>query len=96
MTIVTEDGSIRTASDVSNQDFFWAVRGGGGNFGIVTELVFQLHPQRRTVYGGRVIFTPNQIERLVEVTKAWYPNIKDDEAMIQIVSVSPAGKVVQF
>ncbi len=41
--IVTADGAVRRASADENQDLFWAVRGGGGNFGVVTEFEFQLH-----------------------------------------------------
>jgi len=41
--IVTADGSIRRASDSENSDLFWAIRGGGGNFGVITEFEFQLH-----------------------------------------------------
>lgn len=92
MTIVTEDGSVLTANDESNQDLFWAVRGGGGNFGVITEFVLQLHPQRSTVYAGRIIFTPDKVHSLIEVTNAWYSHVKEDEGMVQIVTVSPAGK----
>ena len=42
--IVTADGQIRRASERENADLFWAVRGGGGNFGVITEFEFQLHP----------------------------------------------------
>ncbi len=42
--IVTADGDLLVASDTSNPDLFWAVRGGGGNFGIVTRLQYRLHP----------------------------------------------------
>ena len=42
--IVTADGLIRRASEHENADLFWAVRGGGGNFGVITEFVFQLYP----------------------------------------------------
>ncbi|TEB33206.1 FAD-binding domain-containing protein, partial [Coprinellus micaceus] len=94
VTIVTEDGSVLTANDESNQDLFWAVRGGGGNFGVITEFVLQLHPQRSTVYAGRIIFTPDKVHSLIEVTNAWYSHVKEDEGMVQIVTVSPAGAPV--
>jgi FAD/FMN-containing dehydrogenase len=42
--IVTADGQLRTANAVENSDLYWAVRGGGGNFGVVTSFEFQLHP----------------------------------------------------
>jgi len=42
--IVTADGEIRRASEQENADLFWAVRGGGGNFGVITEFEFQLYP----------------------------------------------------
>src|SRR5262247_2138366 len=42
--IVTADGQLRTASATENADLFWAVRGGGGNFGVVTSFEYQLYP----------------------------------------------------
>ncbi len=42
--IVTSDGEIRRANEQENADLFWAVRGGGGNFGVITEFEFRLHP----------------------------------------------------
>ncbi|KAH6909363.1 FAD binding domain-containing protein [Coprinopsis sp. MPI-PUGE-AT-0042] len=82
-TVVTADGSILTASDTENQDLFWGIRGGGSNFGVVTEFVLQLHPQRKTVYAGPIVYTMNNVERVVSTIQNWSLNIKEDEGMIQ-------------
>jgi hypothetical protein len=54
--IVTADGKLVHASADEHPDLYWAVRGGGGNFGVVTSFEFALHPHTRTVIGGDVIF----------------------------------------
>jgi FAD/FMN-containing dehydrogenase len=54
--IVTADGETLTASAHENPDLFWAVRGGGGNFGVVTNFEFQLHPVGPDVLTGLVVF----------------------------------------
>jgi hypothetical protein len=56
--IVTADGRVLQASETENPDLFWAIRGGGGNFGIATRLEFQLHPMPETVFGGLIFYAP--------------------------------------
>ncbi len=65
--MVLADGSFVTASAEEHADLFWAVRGGGGNFGVVTSFLFQLHPIS-TVYGGP-IFWP--LEQAADLLKFW-------------------------
>ena len=67
-TVVTPDGEVRTASARSEPDLFWAIRGGGGNFGVVTSFDFQLHPVGPEVYAGLVVYPFDQAR---QVLKAW-------------------------
>ncbi|KAH6909364.1 FAD binding domain-containing protein [Coprinopsis sp. MPI-PUGE-AT-0042] len=83
-TVVTADGSIlRLQLDTENQDLFWGIRGGGSNFGVVTEFVLQLYPQRKTVYAGSIVYTMDNAEKVVNATQEWWLNIKEDEGMSQ-------------
>src|ERR1700722_16432533 len=65
--VVLSDGRFVTASAKENDDLFWAVRGGGGNFGVVTSFLFQGQPVH-TVYGGPMFW---RLEDAAEVTR-WY------------------------
>jgi len=54
--VVTADGRLLHVSAEENEDLFWGIRGGGGNFGIVTNFEFRLHPMQRTVVAGTVLY----------------------------------------
>lgn len=62
---VTADGKKIQASENENADFFWAIRGGGGNFGVVTEFEFKLHPVGPEILAGLMVFPFSQAKRVL-------------------------------
>ena len=92
-TIVTANGAALTVSDSENADLFWAIRGGGSNFGVCTEFVLRLHPQRPTVFAGTITFPEAVLGDLMKVLGEWWEAIKDHEGILQILGRDPAGTV---
>jgi FAD/FMN-containing dehydrogenase len=88
--VVTADGQLRHASAGENPDLFWGVRGGSGNFGVVTNFEFQLHPMQRQVVAGKLIFP---IAKARDVFSMWssYAPTAPDELYIDPVMASPPG-----
>ena len=66
--LVTPDGSVIRATESENSELLWALRGGGGNFGVVTTFEFDLHPVGPTVLGG-VVFYPG--DQTIDVVSGW-------------------------
>ena len=88
--IVTADGRLRHASAEENPDLYWAVRGGGGNFGIVTNFEFGLHPMQRQIIGGDVAFPIDRARELLQFY-ADYSHQAPDDQYVDFEMVSPIG-----
>ncbi|MCW0215620.1 MAG: FAD-binding oxidoreductase [Pseudonocardia sp.] len=77
LTIVTADGEIRAVDAERDADLFWAVRGGKGNFGIVTEIEFDLVPVTR-FHGGAVFFPAESAADVLHAWREWAPGLPED------------------
>lgn len=75
--VVLADGSFVTASEKDNPDLFWALRGGGGNFGVVTSFTFQLHPVH-TVAAGATLWTLDCIRDVLQWYRDFLPQASED------------------
>lgn len=76
--IVTPDGQIRRVSPEQDPELFWALRGGGGNFGVVTDFEFQLHPFPREVLSGNIVWPIEQAGEVIDFYGQWYDTLSDD------------------
>jgi FAD/FMN-containing dehydrogenase len=75
--LVTADGGLVNASATENPDLFWALRGGGGNFGIVTGMEIRLYPVT-TVYGGNLIYPIEAAKDVYARYRDWITNAPDE------------------
>lgn len=64
--LVTADGKVRRVSDKDEPDLFWAVRGGGGNYGIATTFEYRLHPLKPAALAGHVSYPAPQVKDAIE------------------------------
>ena len=75
--MVLADGKFVTATESQHDDLFWALRGGGGNFGIVTSFEFQLHPVK-TVVAGFIVFPVSKTRDLLRFYRDYTATASDD------------------
>jgi FAD/FMN-containing dehydrogenase len=94
--IVTADGRYLHASETENPDLFWGVRGGGGNFGVVTNFEFGLHPMRREVVAGNVVFPIDRARELLAFYAEYTESAPPELYVDAIMSAEPGGKPAVF
>jgi FAD/FMN-containing dehydrogenase len=90
--IVTADGRYLRASEKDNPDLFWGVRGGGGNFGVVTNFEFGLHPMQREVVAGNVVFPIDRARELLQFYADYSASAPPELYVDAIMSAAPGGK----
>jgi FAD binding domain/Berberine and berberine like len=89
--IVTADGRVVIASARDNPELFWGLRGGGGNFGLVTTFTFRLHQIGPIVYGGLMASLPDRGAEILRFLRDYMPQAPDDlGCAVAFVSAPPA------
>jgi FAD/FMN-containing dehydrogenase len=78
VVVVTADGGILRASHDENDDLFWALRGGGGNFGVVTSFEFNLTPVGPLVHLAMFMYPPDQGAEVFRFAREYIPQLPDD------------------
>ena len=85
--LVTADGRLRRVDQDTEPDLFWALRGGGGNFGVVTALEFELYPISQ-VYAGALFFPWERSSEVLHAWREWLAGVPDE--------VTSVGRILQF
>jgi FAD/FMN-containing dehydrogenase len=91
--VVTADGTFRQANATDNPDLFWALRGGGGNFGVVTSLEYRLHPVTQ-VLGGLVLYSLEQAPAVLRFYRDFCRTLPDEAEAFAALLTAPQGMPV--
>jgi len=87
--VVTADGSTLRASADENSDLFWALRGGGGNFGIVTEFEFQLHPVGPEILAGLIVYPISEAKSVLQQLRTYLASAPSNLNVWTVVRQAP-------
>ncbi|HMF04101.1 MAG TPA: FAD-binding oxidoreductase [Acidimicrobiia bacterium] len=87
--VVTAAGEFVVASEQENPDLFWGLRGGGGNFGIVTSFEFQLHPLGPTVLAGLLAWPMDDAHRVMRFMREFAPDAPDEVGIMGNLRLAP-------
>ncbi|HZW03261.1 MAG TPA: BBE domain-containing protein, partial [Anaerolineaceae bacterium] len=94
--VVTPDGELRTASENENPDLFWALRGGGGGFGVVTGMEIRLYPVAQ-VYAGNLHYPAAMAKEVFQRFEEWVSDTPDEmSASIVLINYPPLPDLPPF
>jgi FAD/FMN-containing dehydrogenase len=91
--VVLADGSLVTVSDSSDSDLFWALRGGGGNFGVVTSFTFRCHDigDHGTIIGGPILYDMGDTPEIMRWYRALLPSLPESlSGWLGLLTIPPA------
>ncbi len=92
--LVTADGREIRADDTQHQDLLWASKGGGGNFGVVTALEFQLHPVGPMIIGGLMLWAAERGQEVSRVFRDWADNSPEELGTAFVMLCGPPEEFV--
>jgi FAD/FMN-containing dehydrogenase len=92
--LLTADGVLVTASEDENADLFWALRGGGGNFGVVTDFRFRLHPLGPQVMAGATFWSMDDARQVLAFYRDWIADCPDELMTVVVQRLAPPLPVV--
>ena len=87
--VVTADGELVVASEQENPDLFWGLRGGGGNYGVVTSFEFQLHPLGPTVLAGMLAWPMDDAPRVLRFLREFAADAPDEVGIMAALRLAP-------
>ena len=87
--VVIADGRVVQASEESHPDLFWALRGGGGNFGVVTSFTFRLHPVGPTVLSGLIVHPLGDAAKLLRFYRDFAARLPDETSVWVVLRKAP-------
>jgi FAD/FMN-containing dehydrogenase len=91
--VVTADGVLRRASADENPDLFWALRGGGGSFGVVTAIEFRLYPLAE-VYAGWLIWPQDRAAEVLKAWSEWTKSVPDEVTSVgRLLNLPPLPEI---
>lgn len=89
--VVSADGEFRRATARENPDLFWGIRGGGGNFGIVTSFEFILHPMQRRVVAGQLVYPISRARDVLQLFAEYGATAPDELDFAPVIAIPPGG-----
>ncbi len=90
--VVTADGRLRTAGEGENEDLFWAIRGGGGNFGVVTSFEYRLHPVGPEVFVCFVFYPADRAREVLQSCERYLSEAPEDVAPLAFFGRVPEAE----
>src|SRR2546426_11068428 len=92
--VVLADGKVVTASEKDHPDLFWALRGGGGNFGVVTSFTYRLHPVGPKIVGGLIAWPADRAAKILELYRRTAASAPRELTLVLVLRFAPPAPFI--